>query len=338
MSKIEENSIQPNIKLQEFAKIPKHFPTEDKHLVRAYSVYACLKQFKYNGSLHYFARNRQFYADHLGICPKTLHTRIRELIALDWARWEGKTLQLNSYKHVWRLVLPHKPVVSKTGEIVWRRTINGVIPQTIIFSGYYKIAGTLTKGIEDLLYLFAIYNNFKRQKYEIEKKIIAYEAAELAACDKHGLFTNQQLAELVKRASQRTGERGYSKLAKHMFKHGYEAAWMRHDKVTIHKLQHQLEFPAINTRITLSCSGFARVAYGKANKSTGYYLQQRLINRGYIHVARLSVRASENLGKEAGLYEPLGVYGCITTRPFAPKSYFRTLENGIAFHPLLKPL
>lgn len=290
-----------------FSKIPARFPTQDKRLVKAYATFAALKQIKFNGTLHAFKRNIKHYANVLKVHPNTLRTRAKDLLHYDFARYEGQALQLNTYRHVFGLLSPTLSVSKR----------------------FYKFTGTCVKAIELYIYACAIKENYRKQEYKIKQKIFAYEVSDLKACDKHQLFTDSQLAVMVKRASQRTGERAYDTIAKKFLKHGYDAAVARHTRTWYQVAAGSAELPAINPIKTLSCHGVARVCLGKSNRSTGYYLQRLLADHGHIQVMGCSVVATPGLQSQAAFYEPFGFY----TRPHKSIPFlvtrYRTLENRI---------
>lgn len=308
MTKIKQNITPVADKSQVFSKIPAYFPTDNKKLLRAYICFATLKQFKFNGSLHDFNHNIKAYAAQLSVHPNTLRARVKEMLYFGFVRYNGKTLQLYSYKRVFNLIIPKK-VVKRDGGY-----------DLIQPKRFYKFTGTFIKTAELFAYKIAIKENYRRQQHAVNKKLITYERENLKACHQYGLFTNDQLAVMVKRASQRTGERAFEKYAKLFMKNGYDAAVKRQERVYYETLSGSVDLPPINVVVTLSCSGIARVCLGSTNRSTGWYLQRVLMANGMVEAKNVSVRAKERLKTMQAFYEPFGFYQ-------RGKSMFRTLTS-----------
>jgi hypothetical protein len=136
--------------------------------------------------------------------------------------------------------------------------------------------------------------NFIRQKFAVKGKIIDRESFEIYGVN--GIKTHKKKLQLILKSgfANKCIENDLRKLKGI---HRKTVNGIKRDLTCIlrkyvHRYEHsknlspdQLPADLINTDITLSCSGFARIT-GNSSKSSGYYLQQQLEKIGLLSIER----------------------------------------------------
>lgn len=87
-------------------KILKGLPAKiagDK-MLKPVSTFLVLKTLYKSGTIFNFSERKKEIAPFCDISPRTLHTRVKELIALKLVRFDGKTLCLSSYSTLYELI------------------------------------------------------------------------------------------------------------------------------------------------------------------------------------------------------------------------------------------
>lgn len=260
-------------------KIPQHLSTEivkDKDLLKPYATFFQLKPLYYSGVIKNARSHYSELCKYLHISDNVLRKRINQMLQLDLCCWDGKDLRLTSYAKVCK----------QNGLHQYYHHIN-------------NIANDIIK-MDDCLRVVAMKENFDKQEYTANKKLINEEFKNIIAqgeidrldsnCREKGIVSTP---EMVKTACEIVGNitdpQKYYKPT--VYRKVKKLILMRMDVLKL-KAQERTENNlkncekskhVANPTITLNCQSVAKL-YGCQSPSSGHYWEQIFKNLGLVQV------------------------------------------------------
>lgn len=201
----------------------------------------------------------------------------------------------------------------------------------------YKLKTENNGDIQFLLKQIAIYENLKRQKHELDRKISESEFSDYILDRNPNPFIGlslQQARERIKKFGCRNFlSRGEYKCMKKYISENMDFLLIKYRKIyNAQILQLSFGFPEINPNVTLSCKGTARL-FGSVSSSSGYYQQMKMLNKGLLDITKNWTPIPHN---SAAIYEMeilktrSDVFGCFfnATRKDQKEQFGRITQRG----------
>lgn len=296
----------------------------DRKKLKAVCVWLELKTFYYNGQLVQARQHAEEIAHTLGISTRNYRTQIGRLKNLGLLRFDEQgTMYLSSWQSFFSVYGINRP-----GRF-----------------HFYRLKNDLARDCENLLRVFAIKENFKKQEHKIEsnsfEKNLKYKQQfpilqQLDQVNRANIPSEdkERISRDLYRQIEVIGNADFSQqytLRTKAKKQGLLTQWLREYERAFYR--DRLKFNHIhevNFDVTISCERVARL-YNLKSKASGHYWEKKLAAFGFMKIERRAVLLDKENSSVMRLIWTMKEDGLLLHQFVGPKGIWKRLNNVFHF-------